>query len=88
MLGLLKEYFTYSGAHRKALDNNDLSQVMRPAVLVKTRIWAGGGGVQSRMLKKTWSRSFLFKDFRAHNTAEPVTGATRDKRSQINFICS
>ena len=85
MLGLLKEYFTYSGAHRKTLDNNDLNQVMRPAVLVKTRIW---GGVQSRMLKKTWSRSFLFNDFRAHNTAEPGTGATRDQRSQTNFICS
>ena len=85
MLGLLKEYFTYSGAHRKTLDNNDLNQVMRPAVLVKTRIWLG---VQSRILKKTWSRSFLFKDFRDHNTAEPVTGAIRDQRSQTNFICS
>ena len=42
---------TFSGTHRKTLDNNDLNQVMRPAVLVKTRIWLG---VQSRMLKKTW----------------------------------
>ena len=59
---------------------------MRPAVLVKTRIWLGA---QSRMLKKkTRSRSFLFKDFRAHNTAEPVTGPTQDQRSQTNFTFS
>ena len=42
------------------LDNNDLNQVVRPAVLVKTRIWLRA---QSRMLKKTWSRSLLLKDF-------------------------
>ena len=38
----MKEYCTYSGAHRKTLDNNDLNQVMRPAVLVKTKDLAGG----------------------------------------------
>ena len=71
--------------HGKTLDNNDLKQFVHPAVLVKTRIWLGA---HSRMLKKTWSRSFLLKDFRAHNTAEQITGPTRDQRYQINFICS
>ena len=45
----VKEYFTYPGAHWKTLDNNDLNQVVRLPVLVKTRIWLGA---QSRMLKK------------------------------------
>ena len=58
---------TFSGTHRKTLDNNDLNQVMRPAVLVKTRIWLG---VQSRMLKKTWSRSRIF---------EPITRQNRSR---------
>ena len=56
-VGLLKEYCTYSGALRKTLDNNDLNQVLSPAVLVKTTgIWLGA---QSCLLKKkkTWSRS-------------------------------
>ena len=55
-VGLLIEYCTYSGALRKTLDNNDLNQVLSPAVLVKTtRIWLGA---QSCLLKKkTWSRS-------------------------------
>ena len=70
MLGLLKEYFTYSGAHRKTLDNNDLNQVMRPAVLVKTRIWLG---VQSRMLKKTGLAHSHLRIF------EPITRQNRSR---------
>ena len=46
------------------------------------------GGLVSHAKKKTWSRSFLLKDFRAHNMAEPVTGPARHQRYQINFICS
>ena len=82
---LVERIFDVFRSPKKTLDNNDLNQVMRPAVLVKTRIWLGA---QSHMFKKTWSRSLVFKDFRAHNTAEPFTGATRDQPSQTNFICS
>ena len=39
---------------------NDLNQVGRPAVLVKTRVWVGCSVSRAH---KTWSRSFLFKDF-------------------------
>ena len=45
---------------RKTLDNDDLNRVGRPAVLVKTRVWAGC--LVSRA-HKTWSRSFLLQDF-------------------------
>ena len=38
---VMKERIQYSGALRKTLDNNDLNQVVRPAVLVKARIWLG-----------------------------------------------
>ena len=44
---------------RKTLDNNDLNQVGRPAVLVKTRVWVG---CSVSLAHKTWSRSFLSKD--------------------------
>ena len=81
----VKEYFTYPGAHWKTLDNNDLNQVVRLPVLVKTRIWLGA---QSRMLKKNLVSLILIEGFRAHNMAEPVTGPTRHQRYQINFICS
>ena len=38
-----------------------LSKLWCPAVLVKTRVWMGSSVLQAH---KTWSQSFLLKDFR------------------------
>ena len=38
-----------------------LTRLWCPAVLVKTRVWMGSSVLQAH---KTWSQSFLFKDFR------------------------
>ena len=38
-----------------------LTSLRCPAVLVKTRVWMGSSVLQAH---KTWSQSFLFKDFR------------------------
>jgi len=57
-LGLkIRNEFKFKSVFKgKTLDNNDLL-----AVLVKTRVWMGSSVLQ---VHKTWSQSFLFKDFR------------------------
>ena len=57
-LGLkIRNEFKFKSVFKgKTLDNNDLL-----AVLVKTRVWMGSSVLQAH---KTWSQSFLFKDFR------------------------
>ena len=49
----------YENEKTYALGNNDLNQVWRPAVLVKTRVWMGCSVSSAH---KTWSRSLLFED--------------------------
>ena len=47
--------------YRKALDNNDLNQVRLTSGFVKSRVCWGCSVSQAH---KTWSRTFLFVDFR------------------------
>ena len=42
--------------------------LLRPAVLVKTRVWVKGCSLSRA--HKTWSRSFLFKDFQFQAPSE------------------
>ena len=49
------------GGVGKALDNNDLNQVWLTSGFVKTRV---GWGCSVSQAHETWSRPFLFKDFR------------------------
>ena len=43
-------------------------KTLGPAVLVKTRVWVKGCSVLR--VHKTWSRSFLFKDFQSQASSQ------------------
>ena len=47
----------------RPLKTTTSTRLWRPAVLVKTRVWVGCSVSRAH---KTWSRSFLLKDFLLH----------------------
>ena len=73
---------TQASLFRKTLGNNDLNQVVTSSGFSENK--GLGGGSVSRA-HKTWSRSFLFKDFRLFRAKAEIsrTRARGEKRKRV-----